>query len=111
MSWLDNALEKASNSVEIDVRDLGLGVDTIQAIPLSAAEYQVLKRDPELAGLPEDDKTEALGIRAIFEMLAKCDKSLKWGKFKKLPLQTIGDLATKVTEAVGYSGGGALGES
>ena len=111
MSWLDTALEKASEPISVRIDDLDFGVDEVQVIPLSAAEYQTLKADPEAKKLSGEDRTEHLGIRSIYEMLAKCDSSLSWGKFKQLPVQTLAELATRITAAVGTpEGGGALGE-
>ena len=46
MSWIDTAIDNASQPITIDVSDLGIGVDEIQAIPLSANEYQALKSNP-----------------------------------------------------------------
>ena len=110
MSWIDTAIDRASHPIDIDVSDLPLGVDTLQAIPLSANEYQALKSTPELSKLPESDKDEYMGMRMVYEMLAKCDETLTWGKFRKLPITTLGQLSSKVTEAISQDGG-ALGES
>ena len=112
MSWLDNAIEQASTPISVDVSDLGIGIDQLEIIPLSAAEFQILKQDPEIAKLVGEDRNETLGLRAVFEMVAKCDKSVTWGKWKKLPLVVLGEIATRCTNAVGSpTGGGALGES
>jgi hypothetical protein len=44
-------------------------------------------------------------------MLAKCDDTLSWGKWKQLPLNVLAQIAAAVVEAVGSpSGGGVLGE-
>tara|TARA_B100001094_G_C17981265_1_gene695351 strand:- start:305 stop:640 length:336 start_codon:yes stop_codon:yes gene_type:complete len=111
MSWLDNAIEQASKPIKVDVKDLGLDIEFLEIIPLSAAEFQTLKADPEVARLTGEDRNEHLGLRAVFEMVAKCDSSVTWGKWRKLPLQTLGEIATRVTNAVGSpAGGGVLGE-
>lgn len=90
----------------------GKEVESLMALPLSAAEYQALKADPELRKLSGDDRTEALGMRMTYEMLAKCDDSLKWGKFRRLPLTLLGKIAERVMQTIGApQGGGALGES
>ena len=91
----------------------GKVVDTLMAKPLSAAEYQVLKSESEIRQLSGDDRTELLGLRMTYEMLAKCDDSLKWKSFKDLPLQLIAALAGRVSAIVGAptaTGGGVLGE-
>ena len=112
MSWLDTAIEQAGKPVEVDIKDLNFGVDTLQALPLSAHEYQVLKADPEASKLSGEDRNEYLGIRMVYEMLAKCDPSLSWGKFRQLPVSVLGELANRVSASVGTpDGGGALGES
>lgn len=91
----------------------GKAVETLLAKPLSAAEYQVLKSEPEIRTLSGDDRTEMLGLRMTFEMLAKCDSDLKWKSFKALPLQLIAALAGRVSAIIGTptaTGGGVLGE-
>ncbi len=108
MSWIDTAIDRASQPIEVDVRGLDMGVDVINVMPLSANEYQTLKTHPEATGKSGDDRNEYLGMRMVFEMLAKCDSKLTWGKFQQLPIAFMGELSTRVTAAVG---GGALGES
>jgi hypothetical protein len=110
MSWLDNAIEQANNPIDVDVSGLGLSEDILQAKPLSAAEFQVLKSEPEIARLSGDDRNELLGLRTVFEMLSKCDSTLSWNKFRLLPMQLLGELATRVTAAVGTGQDGALGK-
>ena len=111
VEWLDTAIEKAGSPVEVDVSHLGLEVQTLQVIPLSAAEFQVLKSEPEIARLEGDDRNEVLGLRVCYEMLAKCDKGLSWKKFRQLPLTLLGAILTAITETVGQPlGGGELGE-
>jgi|TARA_R100001163_G_scaffold65731_2_gene64345 hypothetical protein len=111
MSWLDSAIEQANNPIDVDVEGIGLGIKSLQAKPLSAAEFQVLKSEPEIAKLSGEDRNELLGLRVVYEMLAKCDSELSWNKFRQLPLSTLGELATRVTEAVGSPTEGALGKS
>ena len=112
-------MEQVSSAIEVDVTGLGLTqadgkpLNTLMAKPLSAAEYQVLKSEPEIRQLSGDDRTEMLGLRMTFEMLAKCDDSLKWKAFKSLPLQMIAQIAAAVSGSVGTpspNGGGVLGE-
>ena len=119
MTWLDSTLDKLASDIEVDVSEIGLTgedgktITTLLARPLSAQEYQVLKSEPEIRNLHGQDRTELLGLRMTYEMLAKCDSTLKWGQFKRLPLTIIGAIALKVGEAVGQpleSGGGVLGE-
>lgn len=91
----------------------GQEVQSVMCRPISAAEYQVLKSDPELKGMSDQDKQEMLGLKMCYEMLKKCDSSLTWGKFKTLPLILIGEIASRVVKAAGAptpDGGGALGE-
>ena len=117
MSWVDTEIEKSASPIEVDASSLGLtGEDgkeiaTIDVLPLSAAEYQTLKSDPELKGLSTEDKQEILGLKLVHLMIQKCDKAVTWNKFRQLPLTTITSLATCVTSAVGLDGGGALGKS
>ncbi len=91
----------------------GNEITTIEAMPLSAAEYQVLKSDPELRSLTtEQDRTEYMGLRMCYEMMAKCDSSLSWKKFRQLSLPLLGKIAERVIAAVGQpDGGGVLGEA
>lgn len=112
MSWLDTALESAGSDIEVDVSHLGLGTDVIMVQPLSAAEYQTLKKHPEIVAVKNaDDRSELLGLHMIALMMAKCDKSVSWTKLKKLPLTTLGGLATAIMSVVGNAGGGGvLGE-
>lgn len=119
MSWLNATLEVSSNAIEVNTEGLGLRgedgkeVKTLMAKPLSAHEYQVLKNDPELRTLVGADKTELLGLKMTFEMLKKCDSSLKWQQFRQLPLSLIAEIAQRVSTAVGSpteDGGGVLGE-
>ena len=91
----------------------GKEVQSVMCRPISAAEYQVLKSDPELKGLSDQDKQQMLGLKMCYEMLRKCDSELTWGKFKTLPLMLIGEIATRVVKAAGtptLDGGGVLGE-
>ena len=112
MTWLDNAIEKAGEAVEVDVRHLNLDVETIQVKPLSASEYQALKAHPDIRKLSsEDDRIEQLGMMMVCEMMSKCDDSISWTKMKRMPLTLIGALSTAITDAIGQvGGGGALGE-
>lgn len=108
--WLDTAIEKASNPITVNVSGCKIGVDELDVIPLSAAEFQVIKQLPEIKKLPIGERQEMLGLRIIFEMMSKCDSTLTWGKFQKLPLNTLALLASTVTDAVGSAtGGGAMG--
>jgi hypothetical protein len=113
MTWLDTAIEQAGNPIIVDIRDLDLGQDAIEVMPLSAGEYQVLKSHPEMRGLTEpDEKQERLGLLMVCEMMQKCDKEVTWAKLKQLPLQTLAALSNKITLALGTTqGGGVLGES
>lgn len=119
MTWLNSTLEQVSSAIEVDATGLGLSTEDgkelkiLLAKPLSAAEYQVLKSEPEIRQLSGDDRTEMLGLRMTFEMLAKCDDTLKWQVFKTLPLQMIAKIAQRVSASVGAptpNGGGVLGE-
>ena len=116
MSWLDATIAKAGEPITVQVAHIGLEdedgiVQTLQAKPLSVGEYQALKADPSIHKLSGEDKQEALGLRMSYEMLAKCDTSLSWGKWKQLPLNILAQVAAAVVEAVGSpSGGGVLGE-
>ena len=118
-SWLDSTLEAASADIEVDMKGVGLmgedgkEITSIMCRPISAAEYQILKADPELKGMSDTDKQEMLGLKMTYEMLKKCDSSLTWSKFKNLPLILIGEIASRVVKAAGSpipNGGGALGE-
>ena len=111
MSWIEPAIDNASQPIEIDVKDLCMGVDTLSVIPLSATEYQALKAHPDAIRISGDDKNEYLGMRMVYEMLHKCDNNLKWGQFQQLPIQLLGAISTRVTDAIGDLGGGALGEA
>lgn len=116
MSWLDNTIAKAGEPITVNVAHIGLEdedgiVQTLQAKPLSVGEYQALKADPSMRTLSGEDKQEALGLRMSYEMLAKCDDTLSWSKWKQLPLNLLAQIAAAVVEAVGSpSGGGVLGE-
>jgi hypothetical protein len=116
LSWLDTTIAKAGEPITVNVAHLGLEdedgiVQTLQAKPLSVGEYQALKADPSMRTLSGEDKQEALGLRMSYEMLAKCDDTLSWGKWKQLPLNVLAQIAAAVVEAVGSpSGGGVLGE-
>ena len=116
-TWLDSTLESVSADIEVDMTGVGLvGADgkevkTLMARPISAAEYQILKSDPQVRALEGEDRTEYLGLRMTYEMLAKCDTTLTWGVFQQLPLNLLGSIAQAVVGAVGTpSGGGVLGE-
>ena len=118
--WLDSTLDRINADIEVDVSGVGLvgedgkEIQTILCRPISAAEYQILKSDPKALKLSGEDKTEYLGMRMTYEMLAKCDKSLTWGAFQKLSLTILGRLAERVVKAAGApapDGGGVLGES
>lgn len=100
MSWLDTAIERASEPITVDVKPLNMGVDEIQVLPLSMREYNGLKSNPELTGLSEEDKAEKLGMLMVFEMMQKCDGTLTWGKFQQLPLSLIAELTSAIMDAV-----------
>ena len=117
-SWLDSTLDSLDADIVCDVSGLGLkgpdgkDLESVLARPLSAAEYQVLKSNPEIRHLDGDDRIEALGLRMTYEMLAKCDDDLNWKQFQNLPLTLLGKVAEKVIAAVGSpAGGGVLGEA
>ncbi len=115
MSWVDSEIEKSASPITVDATSLdltgpdGKAIDSIEVLPLSAAEYQTLKSDPELRGMTADDKQEIMGLKLVHLMIQKCDPAVTWNKFRKLPLTTITKIATAVTSAVGLDGGGALG--
>ena len=110
MTWLETAIDKANEPIAVDVEHLNLDVKEITVLPLSANEYQMLKNDPDLRNLTTEDRTERLGLRMVFEMMRKCDDDLNFNQFLNLPLNTIGELSNVVMDALGISGGGALGE-
>ena len=112
MSWLDSAIEKADEPIDVDVSDLGLDIESIQVKPLSASEFQALKSFPDIAKLSGSDRAEVLGLRTVYEMIAKCDEAISWAKFNRLPLNLLAEIANRCTNAVGSpSGGGVLGEA
>ena len=112
-TWLDTAIEKALNPIKVNVAHIGLGVDELDVLPLSAAEFQKLKALPELTKIKNlSDRQEVFGLRVIYEMLAKCDESMTWNKFNSLPINTLAAIATAVNETVGTAqGGGVMGNS
>jgi hypothetical protein len=111
-SWLDSALEQASNRITVNVADIGINLDEIEVLPLSAAEFQAIKSDPKIRKVDISDRAEVIGLRVVFEMMSKCDPDLSWGKFNDLPLNLLARIAERVTGAVGdVYGGGALGNS
>lgn len=110
MSWINTAIDSASQPITVDVSDLGMGVDAVEIIPLSANEYSALKAHPEAKKLSGQDKDEWMGMRMVFEMLNKCDDELSWGKFRSLPISLLGHLSARVTATINGDGG-ALGES
>jgi len=113
MSWLDNALEQANQPISVDISELGLGTDSLDILPLSAAEFSALRAHPDISKLNnETERNEALGMRVIYEMLAKCDSEMNWQKFNSLPLSTLTQLTQLIMAAVGnIDGGGAMGNS
>ena len=114
MSWLDAAIEQSASPIEVDVAHLRIPegdgvVETIQVLPLSANEYQVLKAHPDMRKVKDpEEKAESLGLLVTFEMMRKCDASLEWKKFKQLPLQLLNDLSTAILVA---SRGGGEGDA
>ena len=100
MTWIDNVIEKASEPMVVVVKHLDIGVDEITCLPLSVKEYNGLKLNPELIGLSEEDRAEKLGMLMVFEMMLKCDKSLTWDSFQRMPLTIIGQLTTAIMGAV-----------
>ena len=114
MSWIESALESALEPITIDVKDIGLKngdepVLTLDMLPLSMKEYQVLKTDPDIRNLTGRDRDEMLGVKMAFEMLKKCDASLNWGQFQSLPIATLTAIAVATAEALGGADGGVLG--
>lgn len=110
MSWVEKAIEDSKAEILIDVRELDLGIETIPCLPLTMAEYQTLKADPEIRKLTGRDKDELLGVKMAFEMLKKCDDSLNWKTFVQLPIATLTAIAVACAEAMGGADGGRLGE-
>lgn len=110
MTWIDSLIDKAGDSVVVDVSHLNMGIEKIEVVPLTASEYNVLKRHPELSGLQEDDKVEKLGLLMIAEMMNKADKDITWAKLQRLPLQTLANLSQAITKAIGNESVGVLGE-
>jgi hypothetical protein len=112
-SWIDSALDKASNPIKVNVAHIGLDVDEIEVLPLSASEFQKLKSDPVVSKITNlSDRQEVFGLRVVFEMMQKCDKTLTWEKFNSLPINVLAQLATVINTTVGSAdGGGVLGNS
>ena len=115
MSWVESALESASEPITLDISHLGLKSDgepvlTLEMLPLSMKEYQILKADPDIRNLTGRDRDEMLGVKMSFEMLKKCDASLNWGQFQSLPIATLTAIAVATAEAMGTGAdSGALG--
>ena len=116
-SWMNRALEKASQPMMVDVSEVGLEDDAgnpvteLMVVPLTMGEYQVLKAEPEIAKMKGADRDELLGIRMTFEMLKKADDSLNWRDYKALPLDILTALAGKIAGVLSGGEGGVLGES
>ena len=105
MTWLDNALEQATQPISVDISTLGLDTDTLDVLPLSASEFSSKINT-------ESERNEALGMRVIYEMLAKCDSDMNWQKFNGLPISLLTQLTQLIMAAVGNTdGGGAVGNS
>ncbi len=110
-SWLDSALAASEQPVQVDISHLripeGDGFkETIEVRPLSAKEYQVLKSHPDIrASKDADDKMERLGLLVTYEMMKKCDDTLKFDTFKALPLTLLNDLSTAILAATRGGGG------
>jgi len=110
-NWLDSALAQSGEPIDVDVLDLGIKhgaglLEQIQVLPLSAAEYQVLKSHPDIRNLKNgEDRTEMLGLLVTFEMMSKCDVTLNWTTFKQLPLTLLNDLSTAILTATRGEGG------
>ena len=100
MTWIDNVIEKASEPIVVVVKHLDIGVDEIHCLPLSVKEYNGLKLNPELIGLSDEDRAEKLGMLMVFEMMLKCDNTLTWDSFQRMPLTVIGQLTTAIMGAV-----------
>lgn len=106
MTWLDNAVAQSSAPLKVDILDLGILdddgslVESIEVIPVSAKEYQVLKHHEHVRNAPEADREERLGMVVTFEMMKKADKTLKWDSFRSLPIQFLNRLATLINEAM-----------
>lgn len=118
MSWVDGEIEKSTSEIEVDVSHLemkgedGKIIPTIHVLPLSAAEYQTMKADPEIKRISSaEDRQELMGLKLVHLMIQKCDSAITWKKFQQLPLQRITMLAQAVTSSVGMDAGGALGKS
>ncbi len=118
MSWIDSAIEQSSTPMACDVAHLHISTEdqgflkVIEFLPLTAAEYQVLKSHPEIRGVTNpDDKLERLGLLVTYEMMRKCDDSLDWKKFKQLPLTLLNDLSTAILAASRGEGGEAGDEA
>jgi hypothetical protein len=107
MSWLDNAVAQSSAPLTVDISSLGILDDdgnlteTIEVVPVSAKEYQVLKHHEHVRNAPEADREERLGMVVTFEMMKKADSSLKWDSFRNLPIQFLNRLATLINAAMG----------
>ena len=100
MTWIDNVIEQASEPMIVVVKHLDIGVDEIKCLPLSVKEYNGLKLNPELIGLSDEDRAEKLGMLMVFEMMLKCDNTLTWDSFQRMPLTVIGQLTTAIMGAV-----------
>jgi hypothetical protein len=113
MTWLDNALEQATQPISVDISTLGLDTDTLDVLPLSASEFSALRSHPDISKLKaETERNEALGMRVIYEMLAKCDSDMNWQKFNGLPISLLTQLTQLIMAAVGnIDGGGVVGNS
>ena len=113
-NWLDGVIEEMKNPIEVSVGHLGLKdaegetIESLQVLPLSANEFQVLKGHPDMKKLKGyEERAERLGLLVTFEMLRKCDKSITLAKFKQLPLQLLNDLSTAIMGATKGTDGDA----
>lgn len=109
MSWITKTLEDIKNNgYTINVEDMNLKDDMGNPIKemkfgmLTEAEINAIEKHPDIISRRDENaKLRLIGMRIIFERLAKVDKSLVWEEFKMLDQSIIDKFAVKIQEALG----------
>jgi hypothetical protein len=112
--WVDGVIERMKAPIAVNVKHLNLKdgagalIESLEVLPLSANEFQVLKSHPDMRDVSGyEERAERLGLLVTFEMIRKCDKTVTLAKFKQLPLTLLNDLSTAIMGATKEGDGDA----
>ena len=104
--WVASAIERARVPIEIDTSDINIGVDVLHVMPLDLNESNMLRSDPRLKHIANEDARNETWVALVTWYRIKKGTEKMGGKFvpfemfAQLPTDVIAMIALKIGEAI-----------